>query len=411
MDQVVCYPYIEPDSSWLKIAALCWERVYRVTSRHAPPDSLDITELNAALNEFLLPVYPDDIVDENIVERLRSWLTVRREQQTGESIGTGDNLVGKTEGFLLFQDKAPQSVFRLLWEFSALQEQTEEVIAPRWKHHELRGRTGEWVKRDPMELKPPFWEGAAEYARWVKYRRKAVEWEEEGDDEAASFFERKADALWERSLKPVEVNTGLYLVDMDVAMYYLSLIASEKARQLKADLFAESSEAAKQAATFSGIAGTAATAILEAHLPEDLDTLAPAQIADFREATVKDRFKFQKALQSVVNEIQSVSSEVDIERLKRIAVELATERIEETKKAYRYARIQTGIKALGTSLTPPALLSWIASTLHVGLFMPAAVASTIALFGVQMLIDRDKAQTEAEKSGWAYVLKMQKKYN
>jgi hypothetical protein len=417
LDQVVCYPYIEPDISWLKIAALCWERVHRVTSRHAPADSPGITELNEALNGFLLPVYPDDIIDETIVERLRVWLAARKEHKTGNSIGSFDQAVpskqmpsgtSETEGFLLFSDKVPYPISELLLEFSAMRPRTEEIMAPWWEHELYRQRTGEWIKK--KNWKPSNGTAASVQALHKKYLSKAEEWEAEGDGDTALFFKEKADVLRQRSLRPVEVETGSALVDTDVALYYLSLIASGKASQINADLFAEDSEAAKHVVTFSHVAGETRTAVLEANLPVDLNTLSSAQIADFREGTIKDRFRFQRAVQSVLNDIQSVSSESDVERLKRIAFDLATERIEETKKVYQYALIQTGIKALGTSLAPPALLSWLASALHVGLFMPAAVASTIALFGVQMLIDRDKARTEAEKSGWAYILKIQNRF-
>ena len=415
----MCYPYIEPDISWLKTAALCWERVHRVTSRNAPPDSPGIIELNAALNGFLLPVYPDDILNETIVERLRSWLASRAEQNTSNSIAnydlgvpskqvtTGKSRVG---AFSLFSEKLPYPVGDLLREFNAVQQGTTEILAPWWEHELYTSRTGEYVRCSHKNWKPTNGTAASTQALYKKYLRKAGEWEEEGDDETALFFQNKADSLRQRGLKSVEVDTGEVLVDRDVAFYYLSLIASEKAGQLKADLFAGDSEAARQVATFSRIAGETTTAVLQANLPMDISAVSSAQIADFREATIKDRFKFQKALQSLLNDVQSVSSEDDGERVKRVALELATERIEETKKAYQYARIQTGIKALGTSLTPPALLSWLASTLHIGLFMPTAVVSTIALFGVQMMIDRDKARTEAEKSGWAYILKAQSRF-
>jgi hypothetical protein len=62
MDAVVCYPYIEPNQEWLTIAALCWERVYRVTSRNAAPDSAYIAELNSVLDGFIKPVFPEEVV-------------------------------------------------------------------------------------------------------------------------------------------------------------------------------------------------------------------------------------------------------------------------------------------------------------------------------------------------------------
>jgi hypothetical protein len=139
------------------------ERVYRVTSRHAPPDSPGITELNAALNGFLLPVYRDDMIDETIVERLRSWLANREEQKSSNSVASYDQGVlpkqvttgtSKTEGFSLFSDKVPYAIGGLLGEFNAVRPRTEEILAPWWEHELYRRRTGEWVGGTYKNWKP-----------------------------------------------------------------------------------------------------------------------------------------------------------------------------------------------------------------------------------------------------------------
>jgi hypothetical protein len=60
MNTVVVYPYIVPDGNWLRLAALCWDKVYRLTSRKAPSDPEELQELNSGLGGLVESVYPED---------------------------------------------------------------------------------------------------------------------------------------------------------------------------------------------------------------------------------------------------------------------------------------------------------------------------------------------------------------
>jgi hypothetical protein len=268
-----------------------------------------------------------------------------------------------------------------------------------------RNLTSEPVFMNVHRWKPSGGSAAAAKARYERYLAESEGKYEEGDKSGARLLKRKAEELRKRSLR--EFGLGPYvLVDRDVAVHYLSLIARRRAEELNADLFAEDFTAAESAIeAIPAVVGHVGTSLMRAYLPKDIGNLPANKIAEFRARTETDRIKFQKAIQSLVNDYSSVSSAEGLERLKRMAVELAREKVEGTRKAYSSIRIETTLKALGTSLAPPALVSWLSSVLHLGLFAPAAIAATLALFGAQMLSDREKMRSDADKDSWSYVLK------
>jgi hypothetical protein len=200
---------------------------------------------------------------------------------------------------------------------------------------------------------------------------------------------------------------GDSLVREDIALHYLSLVASRMAEKKNADLFAETSEFTRTVFYSARVARSdVATAVLSAYLPKDLGALPPSRIAELRSELAAGRLRFQKDVQSLVDEYSPVPSEEELQRLRASMIAIAKERIEQSREAYRLTRISAAIKTFGVSLTPPALLTTVASALGIGIFLPAAIGSTLALFGAQTLIDLKKARLEREKAAWSYVLKV-----
>lgn len=99
MNRVVVYPYIVPDANWLRLAALYWDRVYRLTSRKAPADPEDFQQLNGGLGGFLESVYPEDF---RVTYEFKNWLMKDKPHLSSSAIaGHPSNY------FEMFDDKLP----------------------------------------------------------------------------------------------------------------------------------------------------------------------------------------------------------------------------------------------------------------------------------------------------------------
>ncbi len=338
MNCVVVYPYIVPDTRWLKLAALCWDTVYRLTSREAPPDPQEIQDLNGALGRFLEALYPEDF--SAVGTDFKKWLVYGKGKHAPPAISRHPD-----DYFAMFTDKLPvnKSIMRFLV--------NNDLIRPR-----RRGSP-------------------------------------------ASVLRRGLGAL----------GLGDTLVREDIALHYLSLVASKMAEKRKADLFAETSEFTDAVFYTSRVARSdVATAILTAHLPEDLPALALERIAELRSELATGRLKFQKDVQSLVDEYSAVASEGELEKVRGTIIAIAKERIEQTRRAYRLTKLSTVVKTIGVSLAPPALLTTVASALGIGLFTPASIGAALALFGAQTLSELKKAKLEKEKAAWSYVLNVER---
>jgi hypothetical protein len=55
MTSVIVYPYIVPDIEWLKIAALLWDKVHRISSEFSPDDPEEVHKLDSAVGGLLKP--------------------------------------------------------------------------------------------------------------------------------------------------------------------------------------------------------------------------------------------------------------------------------------------------------------------------------------------------------------------
>jgi hypothetical protein len=99
MNTVVVYPYIVPDTNWLRLAGLCWDKVYRLTSRKAPSDPEQLQELNSGLGSLLESVYPEDF---RVTTEFKTWL-MQEKPHLSSSATTGH----PSNYFAMFDDKLP----------------------------------------------------------------------------------------------------------------------------------------------------------------------------------------------------------------------------------------------------------------------------------------------------------------
>jgi hypothetical protein len=204
---------------------------------------------------------------------------------------------------------------------------------------------------------------------------------QDGDERGAVALERAAEEVRQRSMVTGRDATAVVYLPREIAWYYLSLCASNIARDCRSDLSADGDRFADAAIrNEQGIGADVATAILEAYLPSDPSTLDPRRIREFRETFGTKRLKFQVAVQELVKKCSEVSSETEMDRIARSATELAKEQVEAAKQTYRRAQIDMVVKTIGVSLTPPAVLTYLASALGIGLFPPAGIAAALGLF-------------------------------
>jgi hypothetical protein len=217
-------------------------------------------------------------------------------------------------------------------------------------------------------------------------------------DEAESYLRKHLETF-------VVTQDYVDYIPEDIALHYVSHCASKVATRHKRDLAADSTRFT-DVVTLNPLLMRAqvSMSVLQAYVPDNLDSISPERLAEFRKEFSLQRRKYQKDIQAVTDEFLKVSSEDEFDRVKGTIVEIANERVRDVQQAYGRAKVAMVPKALGLSLTPPALATSIASLLGVGIFAPVGVAAAIALFGFTAAVEWNKAKSERDKSAWSYVL-------
>ena len=279
------------------------------------------------------------------------------------------------------------------------------------------------ARRKEINIRRPFWEfmgdkhppmpigsyeAAEQYRHYIEYKEEALERFKNQDYRVAEDLEKRAEEIRRRSLI---IGPNMYGVFMpqNIGLHYLSLCASKAAATGKRDLAA--GETQYTDVVFynkASLRGEVATAVLELYLPENFQKLSPGCINEVRKELAGQRLKYQQAIQRLCEEFEVIASEGQLENMKDRLIDLAKERIEETKKTYKRARLDIAIRTLSVSLTPPALATSIASALGVGIFAPAGIATALSLFAATTLLNLDKARDERAKRPWSYVLEASK---
>jgi hypothetical protein len=194
-------------------------------------------------------------------------------------------------------------------------------------------------------------------------------------------------------------------VRKDIAFGYIALCGEEWAASAGADLAADG-EIFTEPLMYrrQSVFGDVAHAVLEAYLPKDAGALDPSRIAEVRSDLRVGRLKYQAEVDALVKQFGHLASGSDLQRVQDDIVEIATERVEETRRSYSRAKLEVGLKAMSVSLAPPAVASFLASSLGLAIFPPAGLALVLGLTGLKLLADVEAAQDDRSASGWSFVL-------
>lgn len=425
MNTVLYYPYITPRSDWLKMAALCWDKVYRIVPHNGVTNDTDaIRELDEALGGILEPV---DIrpYGQTIAPQFWEWVEAR-EERLAQSEWSSDSYRERDAVFGIYTVKfhgeefveelnyrglarVDHNNFRIVREEVGwgLARQTEEDNPDLYEEIEADRREYERLLEEARgaESRARHFEDRARMAGFELLRKR-----NEGFLLQAEEFRRKAEVLKAEAEQIRQENVvatyeqPIVYLPKDVALHYMSLCAVDAANDDGRDLVADGGKFTDAVLHDYEIRGEVGTAVLEAYLPENLSELDPERIKEFREEFSAQRLAYQTAVQEIVDQYASTASEGTLETVRKQIEDLARERVNETKKTYQRANQRMVINTLGMSLTPPAIATVIGSALGIGIFAPAGIAAAVSLFAAKVLLDRDEARSEMAKSPWSYVL-------
>jgi hypothetical protein len=406
MNTVIYYPYISPRPEWLKLAALSWNKVYRLVPSYGSPDDSDVVrELDEALGGILEPVYVAQEADQEVQEQFWRWVDARkerleisrwspdesREREVITGLGIGKFAGG--EGGELLKELQRQGLARVEEKQVAKQIPTW-VEEARAKYPMLQMT----VTEESLVDEP---EPGSDHEKYLKLLETA---HNTTDSKRADALRKEAKDIRQRNLVTVTEQGPVIYLPVDIASHYLSLCAARAAENGRRDLVADGAKFTDAVFHDYSVRSEVSTAILEAYLPKDLSNLRPERIAEFRSEFSARRLEYQTTVQEMVDKYEKTSSEGELEDLKKQMVILATEQVERTKKTYRRAKQDMVIKTIGISLTPPATIAFVASALSIGILGPVGIATALSLFGAGLLLEWDKARSERAKSPWSYVL-------
>ncbi|GHO97418.1 hypothetical protein KSF_112910 [Reticulibacter mediterranei] len=437
MNTVVYYPHIYPTTEWLKIAALCWDKVYRLRPHGWRHDPQTIQNLNNALGGLLVDIDLEKAADLEVQRQFEQWIDARGEKlKTGalhsearslsqalreaNPIIVSGELARSSEASV--EHKAVDSMFTTIHGGKmGMQRGFLDLLRKHnlaWTEtHAIKAQIPDWEEETYLHNKMPI-EAPFEVSRpkpgsaheaYAELREQAWKKKVAGDSRGAEMFEKKAEQIWQQHLITVEETQSIIHLPKDIALYYLSLCASKAALEAKRDLVADGEQFTDIVFhDFRTIQGEVAASVLQAYLPKNFLTMEQERLAEFRTEFATQRFKYEKEIQALVNEFADVASEGQLDVLKERVIDIAKERIEETKKVYTRAKVEMVISTFGLSLTPPALAASLASLLGMGIFAPVGIGAALSLFAAKSLLDWKKATSEKLKSPWSYVLDIAK---
>jgi hypothetical protein len=452
MNTAIYYPHFYPSDTWLRLAALCWDRIYTMQLENTAPAPEPLLQLDNALGGVLDVVHPwedfgkisgvthqpisaeqKDMLeslgylikdDGKLVERpatlqeiasweetarqFSAWLDLRAERLRGRlapSSGQMEKLVAMPSWKV---DSKGGSIYKVLSERQLLRVESreEDVQIAYWEKDEW-----EWeqsgVEAAPLPPRKP--EPGSDHEKYVQLERAARQAAWTGNQGTAQRLREEAQRIRQQHLITVSESYQVYYMPEDVALHYLSLCASKAAQAAKRDVVTDRRNFIDAIVnSVPELHGQVAEAVLSTYVPKDLSRLDPVRIADCRAALSIERLKYQQEIQSLVDQFSNVVSEDSYTTLRQELIEIAHERISGTKKAYRASRLDLATKTLSISLTPPAVATAAASALDIGAIAPAGLGVLLSLFAVGTFIQWSGARAERRQEPWTYVLAVSK---
>lgn len=447
MNTAIYYPHFYPSESWLRLGALLWDRIYTMQLEDTPPPPARLSELNEQLGGVWAIAHPFDEemastdVEEDVFvpiegpprwdKMFKVWVTPkRRERQIVQRSVTMDEIARSDETVQRFAHWLDLRSERLRKQVSA-SPQDHEVLSDltgmsggkfggrqgpvlqlledrgllRRDEHGVTVQMPEWEVPGGFEaeLGPP--EPGSDQERYESLEYQAVRKHAAGDTRGYEQLRAMADQIRQRNLVTVEQTSTTYYLPKDVALHYLSLCADRLAQLGKRDVVTDRRQFTETFFdTDEELRGQVAVAVLEAYVPEGLATVDPARIAECRAQLSASRLNFQAEVQNLVQTFGGVASVDTYETVKSQLVDMAKQRIEQTRTTYRKAKLDVTVQALNVSLTPPALATAAASALHIGLLAPVGLSAVLSLFAASKVIEWRNARSEHHNSPWSYVL-------
>lgn len=396
MNRIIYYPYTYPTIEWLKLAALYWKIVNTLTSKDSPEMPLDLRRTSEQLGDILKPIDVGDVTNEDVGKEFLSWIDDEKDPSWKAS--QSDRLIRFTP---TLRRKMPYSeIVRELARRGLLIERTHRstVKVPIWWH-----RYGQLEPaRNPSTFARDPWMDDPDYKELERIQDEAA------DAPTPAEYDngiKKAEQFYRAHLVEVPTEETFLYVDQQMISHYWAICASHYATEQGIDLIADGSNYTRSIFNKAkALESEIALDTIEAYVPKNIEEIDTGKIVDFRNEHEIARVKFQKAIHDLTRDFSQTFSEKEFAYNKKILLEMAKERVEETTKTYRRAKIEICLKAFEFGFAPPAILTFIASALGIGIFAPAAIAASVGLFGVKVFLEHNKVKQTVKDSPWSYVL-------
>jgi len=395
MNSVLFYPNFYPSAEWLRLAALCWDRVHSLRpGNERPPE--DVGQLNEGLGGVLSPVDVHDFSgDPEVTDNFAAWISKEARRLSSKQAISFSRIIMLDGLFSSSEDR--QRFSEVLHKHNVCTEKQLSVgRLPRWEF-EPRLAFPESVYADnDRPLREAYWEAIA-----IGDRSRA--------DGMIKADRKHRTANWRTRLVEGQRESGEYAEDVvfippEIPFHYLALCAAKAASQLGADL-ASASDSYTATCLYSTkqLVGLVSSELLKTYMPKDIASIDPGLLRGLRDELSMSRLKYQKDVQALVDEFAKLFSEQDLQRAKNRILEAANNRLEETKKAYARSRLDGAIKTFSVAVAPPVAVASLASALNVGLFMPAAIGATLSLLIAQRLLESEKEKADRRGAAFSYV--------
>ena len=406
-DTVIYYPAVSPPLPWLKRAALMWDKVYRIVVPDVALDPPEVEIFCNALGDFLGNIDPTKSQnEEHVLSDLLMWA-----DKFGAKINSEDEefrevtLYSRKISRRVVQELVNRGIARTI-------QRSKTVILTTWEIKEREQRMMETTQRyEPHEPN-------SDAAKFHNIRNKIWDLEKRKDsysnakliDIEIEKLRKENENIRLRNLEEYHESVDLLAVPAKFAEHFFSLVA---ANHRSADIYrsSEKSDIFASEAIYSDTAtlrsrmvhGHAGTAIIEHFIPGDLELLSAESVAALRTELMLARLKFQIDVQALIHDLESVSSEADLDRFKQRAVALAQEKVDAAKAIYTKEKLDTVLAGAAVTLTPPALAGMIASALGVGISAPISISAALGLFAADRWLSWREAGQRYSDSSWSYL--------
>lgn len=380
MNSVVYYPYLTPDLNWLKLSSLCWDNIYVLHPGNSIPFPQEIENANNDLGRIIKPLDTQMIgSSEDIFAAFLNFLEKKGKRINTNQISDSNEDI---QLFRFFPGKLPPSLYEKLMENDLIIYEGDKRTVGKKSFFSIGGESKSFIDIDSFKKELKQGESKLEFLKRMRNEGRSLEQKD---------------------------SSKIYLPS-EVALYYLSLCASKAATIKKADLYGANDDFFDTTINSSNRATvTVMQNIVNAYVPENLNELTPKAIGEIREELAEKRLLFQSEIQSLSKKLADISSEDDLETLKRRIENIARNRINETQKSFRDNKIKLVLKSIGISLTPPALAGYIASALSIGILEPVGIGLSIALFSGNTILEYNKAKSDYNNNAWSYIIDLKKK--